>query len=261
MEPPAEYLFGDSDTAAQRLEVLARVFAASTRPFLQEAVRHTPGLALDLGCGPGFSTALLAATLGPRRTVGLDSSVQFLETARLRAEPDMAFLHHDVTQVPFPESQADLIYARFLATHLENAPGVLRSWARQLAAGGLLLADEVEWIRSDLPVFREYLGWVDGMLRSQGNMLYIGPQLAQCEFPGLLRTRLNRVRELAVSDRDAATMFRLNAETWRSHSYVEERGGSAAMAGMLAALEAAAAREDDDSHIVWGLRQIAWQRI
>jgi hypothetical protein len=47
-----QYLFGDDDTAARRLQLLAQVFAESTRSFL----RNTAGsgripLALDLGCG------------------------------------------------------------------------------------------------------------------------------------------------------------------------------------------------------------------
>ena len=54
-----QYLFGDSDIAARRLEVLAEVFAEPTRAFFLEAVPKRPRLAVDLGCGPGYTTHLL----------------------------------------------------------------------------------------------------------------------------------------------------------------------------------------------------------
>jgi trans-aconitate 2-methyltransferase len=53
------YLFGDSDRAVYRLQVLADVFASSSRTFLQDVVKMPPRLALDLGSGPGYTTHLL----------------------------------------------------------------------------------------------------------------------------------------------------------------------------------------------------------
>jgi len=41
-----------------------------------------------------------------------------------------------------------VIYARFLLAHLPE-PGVLaHAWAGELAPGGLLILEEVEWIRT-----------------------------------------------------------------------------------------------------------------
>jgi hypothetical protein len=41
------YLFGEDDIAAQRLQVLAEVFAESTSAFLRGATRSKLGLAID----------------------------------------------------------------------------------------------------------------------------------------------------------------------------------------------------------------------
>jgi trans-aconitate methyltransferase len=68
------YSFGDTPTAAQRLAVMARVFEPEMRTFLGTCAHLRPELAIDLGCGPGFTTRLLAETLQARRTVGLDVS-------------------------------------------------------------------------------------------------------------------------------------------------------------------------------------------
>ena len=54
-----KYLFADTDLAAHRLELLANVFAESSKPFLKEANIASANLAVDLGCGPGFSTHFL----------------------------------------------------------------------------------------------------------------------------------------------------------------------------------------------------------
>jgi trans-aconitate 2-methyltransferase len=59
-----EYLFGDGDTAAQRLKLLASVYQESTRAFLSRAAGSARfRLVLDLGCGPGFTTHLISDAL------------------------------------------------------------------------------------------------------------------------------------------------------------------------------------------------------
>ena len=87
------YAFGDTDIAARRLELLAHVFEHSTRAFLREAPAARLGLAqnlaqkiaIDLGCGPGFTTHLIAEALGFSRVVGLETSERFIELARATA--------------------------------------------------------------------------------------------------------------------------------------------------------------------------------
>ncbi|GHO61982.1 hypothetical protein KSC_008740 [Ktedonobacter sp. SOSP1-52] len=54
------YLFKDTERAAHRLHIFANMFASSSRPFLQAVVGTAPEVAIDLGCGPGYTTRLLA---------------------------------------------------------------------------------------------------------------------------------------------------------------------------------------------------------
>jgi len=77
-----QYLFGDTDIAAQRLKVLAEVFAKSTRAFLYDTVIDKPSMVLDLGCGPGHSTHLLADFIQCDSVVGLDNSENLISLAR-----------------------------------------------------------------------------------------------------------------------------------------------------------------------------------
>lgn len=68
------YAFGDSDAAACRLALVARVFESSSRAFLARACPPRPVLAVDVGCGPGHSTRVLGEVSGARQVIGLDAS-------------------------------------------------------------------------------------------------------------------------------------------------------------------------------------------
>jgi trans-aconitate 2-methyltransferase len=78
------YTFGDSELAARRLAEVAALFEAPTRAFLDRVVGGPFGMAVDLGCGPGYTTELLGRCLRPQRLAGLDRSKAFLERARWR---------------------------------------------------------------------------------------------------------------------------------------------------------------------------------
>ncbi len=260
-ESEVKYLFGDSHTAARRLDVLARTFEPSTRSFLEETGTQEPNLALDLGCGPGHTTQLVSTVLRSLQTVGIDSSEQFLAAARGQYGHGISFLRHDVTSVPFPVDSASVIYARFLATHLDKPASVIHQWATQLVTGGLLLLDEVEFIHTSHPLFVRYLRWVDDLLRQQGQTLYIGPSLAETMVPGLMERLRNRVRRFPVADRDAATLFLLNVDAWADHPYVVSTHGAGAVARMSQELREVVMQSGSDSNIEWGMRQIAFVRV
>ena len=85
-------------------------------------MRNRPRLALDLGCGPGFTTRLLSRIARPERTVGVDRSEAFLSRARASSAAGEEYVAADVAVVPLQIARLgerpDLIYARFLASHL-----------------------------------------------------------------------------------------------------------------------------------------------
>ena len=256
--PPA-YLFGDSSTASHRLHVLAGVFAESSRPFLSEAGRRWLAFAVDIGCGPGYTTRLVADVLKPLHTVGLDSSDAFIEEARRSGGGRVSYLVHDAATVPFPVGPADLIYARFVATHLVDPEAVIGRWAFELVQGGLLLLDEVDSITTSNDVLSRYLDMVSSVLAHDGKTLCVGPALSEMRLDGL-KTRADRVRRLRVQDRLAATMFRLNLETWWTHPFASETYGEGALHRLANELEAESFAPAGQSSIEWGMRQIVLER-
>jgi trans-aconitate 2-methyltransferase len=274
------YTFGDTDQAAERLALVAEVFAPTTRRFIADVGQwlglrgsrpdgdgNGIGLALDLGCGPGHTTRLLARELTALRTVGLDRSAAFIEQARL-AEPaggtaagtaGPAFMLHDISLTPFPVGPADVVFCRFLLTHLPSPGEVLAGWASQLAPSGVMLVDEVDRIDPGHPVFREYLAAVDSMLTHEGHRLYIGPQLDAMPAPAGTERFTSRVVDLSPPPAKAARMFAMNLAVWRTHTYARTELGEPLLDRLAAGL-AELARDPGDATITWGMRQIGYRR-
>src|SRR6188768_1424461 len=113
------YTFGDGPLAADRLALLAATYEPSSARLLRMCASLASRRAVDLGCGPGHSTRLLHALVGPASTVGLDSSPDHVARARATALSGVEYAVADVTRTPLPgDAPADLLYCRFLLTHL-----------------------------------------------------------------------------------------------------------------------------------------------
>lgn len=249
------YTYGEGDSAADRLALLAELFEGATGSFLSEALGFRPRLALDLGCGLGHTTHLIAEVLRPDRVVGVERSANFLSKARATAREGILFVEHDVTRMPLPHGgEVDLIYARTLLSHLPNPEGAVTDWLGQLAPGGLLLLDEVERIETEHPVFRAYLESLTQMMAHHGQELYVGPRLdAATEGP---ERRTSRVAPVSPTTAHAAKMFSMNLANWRENEYVRANHSVEELDRLGADLsELTASREREE--IRWGLRQIA----
>lgn len=259
----AEYAFGDSPVAAARLSLLADTYAASSQVFLRESVGFRPELAADLGCGPGHSTHLLANALKPAQTIGFDNSASFLAQALPTGNESVGFELHDITSAPFPRGPFDLMFGRFVLTHLRDPNSVIETWVGQLRPGGILLIEEVEFIDSQIAEFVLYLDIQQSMLASQANALYVGPQLgAMTSFEGA-RPLANQVAYLDVPAARAASMFHMNLAAIREREFVRDNYDASRIEELYRGLLAIANRQSLGSTypaVRWGLRQISLER-
>jgi SAM-dependent methyltransferase len=204
------YSFGDSDVAARRLALMARVFEPTSRALLAESVPPGAGTALDLGCGPGNTTRLLAEVARPRSTLGLDSSERYVAAARAGTDdPAVSFACHDVTSLPLPGAPADVVYARLLLAHLPDARALAEGWRTQLRPDGVLVLEEVEAIDPPPGVLRDYEDLVAAVVAAGGGDMYAGPLLAPLG---------GRCLDLDVDAAVAGRMFGLNLATWRDEA-------------------------------------------
>ena len=245
----------ETDLAAERLALVAKIFDPAARAFLERVAPRRPRLALDLGCGPGFTTALVVDVAEPERTVGIDASESFLELARARAGTGTEFVRHDVTETPFPVGPAELIFARLLLSHLPDPELALARWVAELAPGGVVLSDEVERIDTGLAQFARYLALTESRIRANGGDLYIGPRLDALRGGSGLRQCASEAVRVVPATAEAAAMFRLNLRAMRSDGRLEGFTTTAELDRIGRDLDELMQSSAPGGEIVWTLRQ------
>ena len=216
------YAFGDVDLAADRLAHLARVFEPSLLDFLGR-VRAAgefrgagPSLrVLDLGCGPGCTTRLLARVLSPCGVVGVDGSERFIAIARAESSAEIEYRCDDVTTAHLGTMAVDLAFSRFLLTHLPEPADALSRWADALAPAGRLLLQETAVLESEHPALGRYYELVGELQRRHRQSLHIGREL-----PALVDRSAYRIVSFAetpvrVAASDMARLHAMNIQTWR----------------------------------------------
>lgn len=113
--------------------------AERTRPAAELVSRiadQPVTFAVDLGCGPGNSTALLHHAWPEAAIVGVDNSPAMLEEAA-QALPSCRFVTADIRDYQ-PERPADLIYANASLQWLTDHETLFPQLVSQLAQHGLL---------------------------------------------------------------------------------------------------------------------------
>lgn len=121
---PAQYLrFADHRTRPAR-DLLAAIEVDSPRSVI------------DVGCGPGNSTALLAGRWPGAAVVGMDSSAAMVERAR-QALPDVRFVEADLRDWS-PDDPVDVVFSNATLQWLDDHPTVFARLLSWLAPGGVL---------------------------------------------------------------------------------------------------------------------------
>lgn len=139
---PSLYLQYATERSRPAAELLSRVALENVRSVV------------DLGCGPGNSTALLHQRWPTAKTTGVDSSPAMLNEAR-NALPDCHFIEADISQFQ-PEHPVDLLYAnaslQWVPDHYELFPHLVS----QLSHNGVLAVQMPDnWLEPTHVLMRE----------------------------------------------------------------------------------------------------------
>ncbi|MDP9092172.1 MAG: trans-aconitate 2-methyltransferase [Actinomycetota bacterium] len=118
----------------------ARFAEERARPFVDLMARighDCPRRVIDLGCGPGNLTALLARRWPGARVEGIDSSVDMIERAAALATDRLSFRVADLAGFRAP-ADADVIVSNAALQWVPNHRHLLRVWAESLPWDGWL---------------------------------------------------------------------------------------------------------------------------
>lgn len=149
MADASHYVIRGGPQGRERLRVLGRVMHASTSALLDRLDVRGRLDCLDVGCGGGDVTLELARRVAPDgAVVGVDIDEHKLAIARAEAAQDgvanVTFQNVDIRAMSGAPS-FDVVYARFLLTHLSDPAGAVSAFHRHLRPGGLLIVEDIDF--------------------------------------------------------------------------------------------------------------------
>jgi SAM-dependent methyltransferase len=176
------YVHGYSERETERLCDQAAVLA----PLLHGDTRYPPGCrVLEIGCGVGAQTVLLAGASPEAQILSVDRSFESVREARAAARrhgrANVRFAVGDVLASPWPEASFDHVFVCFVLEHLADPLAALRALRAALRPGGTLTVIEGDhgsaFFYPDSEAARRAIrGLVDAQARAGGDAL-IGRRL------------------------------------------------------------------------------------
>lgn len=119
------------------------------RRVATEALRVAPGQRLvDIGCGPGFYVAQLAATVGPAGHVtGVDPSDAMLAAAAARTAglANVTLLSGEALSVPIEDGSVDGALSVQVLEYVPDVSDALLEVRRVLRPGGRVVLWDIDW--------------------------------------------------------------------------------------------------------------------
>jgi SAM-dependent methyltransferase len=183
------YIIRGGVEGRERLRLIARVMQPTTLGLFARIGVQAGMACLDVGCGGGDVTFDLARAVGPTgRVVGTDIDSVKLDLARGEAEAQqLAHVEFSLADIADggPEPRFDLVYARFLLTHLKDRGEAVARMRRSLRPGGVVVVEDIDFTghfcHPDCAAFWRYVELYTQAVQRRGGDANIGPRL-----PGLL---------------------------------------------------------------------------
>lgn len=184
------YAIAGGAEGKSRLKVLSKVMQPYTLSFLQH-VGIEPGMhCLDLGCGGGDVTFELAALVGIEgKVVGWELD----ETIVKLTQEDCRKLNLTNVELKIADAfsldevnEYDLVYTRFLLTHLSDPQTVIEKMKTAVKPGGIVAVEDIEFTGHfcypKSSAFEKYVKLYQQVVRNKGGDSEIGVKL-----PGMFK--------------------------------------------------------------------------
>lgn len=187
----------------KRLDVLARVLLPSTMQLL-DRVGVTRGMkCLDMGCGGGHVALLLASMVRPEgQVIATDADAEILKLAKEDAETtnttNITFQQRDACACLWHE-EFDLVYARFLLSHLNEPQNSLAAMINACFPGGTIVIEDTDFAGSfcypTCAAYDRYNELYQELVQRRGGDPNIGPKLpAMLQQAGVQEVELSVIQ-------------------------------------------------------------------
>ena len=208
----------------KRLGTQAEVIDPIFRRTLLEAGLKRGMRVLDIGCGPGFVTELIASIVGPTgEIVGVDISPSAVALARSRCDAaglrNAAFIEGDLTTMSFDKT-FDAAVGRYILMFLPDPAAMVRAVAKFVKPGGILAFHEVTWgdARSypKAPLFDACCKWLIAAMTYRNADMEMGMKMANAFVDAGLPAPMMRNETQMGSRESAYEAVRLIADLVRT---------------------------------------------
>jgi ubiquinone/menaquinone biosynthesis C-methylase UbiE len=179
-----DYVLRGGDEGAKRLRLLAAVKWPTTKSLLERAGLRRDMRCLDVGCGIGAVTLHMGEWVGPHgHVVGIDLDERCLELARQEArrrELPVRFRAGSASEIQ-EASVYDLVFGRFVLTHLRQPEQALQGMVKAARPGGLVVVEDLQFTGHfcypECNAFDRYVALYQEVVRQRGGDPNIGPRL------------------------------------------------------------------------------------
>jgi ubiquinone/menaquinone biosynthesis C-methylase UbiE len=208
MATSGSYIIQGGVQGRERLRLLSRVMRPTTLSLLDRVGVGPGDSCLDVGCGGGDVTADLARRVGPGgRAVGTDFDEKKIDLARAEAADqrlsNIEFRLANASDAG-PDEEFDVVYSRFLLTHLTDPAAALANMCRAVRVGGVVVLEDIDFTGSFCyPPNRAYDRYVELYtlaVQKRGADPNIGPRLpGMLQAAGCERVDMNVVQPAGIT--------------------------------------------------------------
>lgn len=177
----ASYVIAGGETGRARLRMLSGVIGATTERLLDRVEIADDARCLDAGCGGGDVTRLLAARVPFGSVVGVDRDPVKIALAGVDAPENVTLRVEELVETVASEERFDMVYARFVLSHLADAAGWVAALARLVVPGGALALEDIRiggsFCSPQSDAFDRSLAIYSATVRANGGDPEVGPHL------------------------------------------------------------------------------------
>lgn len=143
------YIIEGGAEGKKRLAVLSDVLRTHTQQLIEQDGPVTGKRFLDIGCGGGNLSMMVAGMVGVEGYVtGVDFDSEIIQLAQKEAHEkgitNVTFRALDAMAIDY-DNDFDIVYTRFLLSHLTDPAALIQKMIKALKPGGRLIVEDIDF--------------------------------------------------------------------------------------------------------------------